>query len=214
LQWHKATLSLVHHRGVEERIVQLFQSIFFPFSTKKPIFATLLTHNGHPAPMIPQKQNLSSHEPTVLADIENRIFALVVAQWNTAITHALETGARNTLMAQGARPENIHTYSVPGSFELPLVARWVADAGKADAIICIGCVIQGETPHFDFISQSTAQGVMQVGIESRIPVVFGVLTPLNMEQALDRAGGKHGNKGDEAAHTAIKMLYTREQIGV
>jgi 6,7-dimethyl-8-ribityllumazine synthase len=95
---------------------------------------------------------------------------------------------------------------VPGSFELPLAAQWSAKKKKIDAVICLGCVIQGETRHFEFINQSVAQGIKDVGLKYNKPVIFGVLTTDNMRQAMDRAGGKHGNKGDEAAITAIKML--------
>ena len=95
---------------------------------------------------------------------------------------------------------------MPGSFELPLAAQWMAQVEEIDAVVCLGCVIQGETRHFDFICQAVAQGIIEVGLKYNKPVIFGVLTPSTQQQALDRAGGKHGNKGDEAAITAIKML--------
>ena len=107
---------------------------------------------------------------------------------------------------RGVKKENIIRKDVPGSFELSLGAQWMAEQNKIDAVICLGCVIQGETRHFDFICQAVAHGLTDVGLKYNKPVIFGVLTTDTQKQALDRAGGKHGNKGDEAAMTAIKML--------
>lgn len=139
-------------------------------------------------------------------------FAIVVSEWNTEVTEALKEGAIKTLKEAGAKTEDVLIDYVPGTFELPLGARLFAENTDVDAIICLGCVIQGETRHFDFICQAAAQGVMQVGLDYGLPVVFGVLTTDNQEQALDRAGGKHGNKGDEAAITAIKMANLSEKL--
>jgi 6,7-dimethyl-8-ribityllumazine synthase len=122
------------------------------------------------------------------------------------VTEALYSGAVETLLQQGAGRENIIRKTVPGSFELTLGAQWLAEKNSIDAVICLGCVIQGETPHFDYICQAVAHGITNVGLKYNKPVIFGVLTTLTLQQALDRAGGKHGNKGDEAAATAIKML--------
>jgi 6,7-dimethyl-8-ribityllumazine synthase len=138
--------------------------------------------------------------------LSTKKFAIVVAEWNEEITEALYEGAFNGLIALGARKSNIVKKNVPGSYELPLAAKWLADKKDIAAVICIGCVIQGDTPHFDYICQAVAQGVMQVNLTTNKPVAFGVLTVLNKKQALERAGGKLGNKGEEAAVTVVKML--------
>jgi 6,7-dimethyl-8-ribityllumazine synthase len=151
-------------------------------------------------------KNLSEFSTANLPNIQDKVFAIVVAEWNTEVTGALYAGAVNTLVANGAVELNIHTVSVPGSFELSLGAQKMAQKEEVDAVICLGCVIQGETRHFDFICQAVAEGITNVSLKYDKPVIFGVLTPNNQEQAIDRAGGKHGNKGDEAAITAIKML--------
>jgi 6,7-dimethyl-8-ribityllumazine synthase len=129
----------------------------------------------------------------------------VVAEWNTNITGPLLEGAIDGLKKNGAELDNIDVYPVPGSFELTAGALLLAESGKYDAVITLGCVIQGETRHFDFICAAVAHGVSAARIKTGIPVIFGVLTTDNLEQAQDRAGGKHGNKGEEAAVTAIKM---------
>jgi 6,7-dimethyl-8-ribityllumazine synthase len=151
-------------------------------------------------------KNLSQHSQENIQDISDKKFALVVSEWNDEITASLYSGAIETLLQYGAKKENIYRKNVPGSFELPLGAQWLAQLDEIDAVICLGCVIQGETRHFDFICDAVANGITQVGLKYNKPVIFGVLTPENQQQALDRAGGKHGNKGDEAAISAIKML--------
>ncbi len=151
-------------------------------------------------------KNLSEYSDQNIADISGKRFAIVVAEWNAQVTEALYKGAYQTLLKEGAQAENIIRKSVPGSFELTLGAQWTASRSDIDAVICLGCVIQGETRHFDFICNAVAHGLTDVGLKFDKPVIFGVLTPDTLEQALDRAGGKHGNKGDEAAITAIKML--------
>jgi 6,7-dimethyl-8-ribityllumazine synthase len=156
--------------------------------------------------MASSKKNLSSYSSKNISDISKKKFAIVVAEWNSEITEALYTGARETLLKHGAKPANIIRKNVPGSFELSLGAQWMAQEKKIDAVICLGCVIQGDTKHFDFICQAVSQGITNVAQKYNKPVIFGVLTPNTQQQALDRAGGKHGNKGDEAAATAIKML--------
>jgi len=130
---------------------------------------------------------------------------IVVSEWNIEITNSLLQGACNFLMEKGVKEKNIHIKYVPGSYELPLGAQWLAQQ-NIDAVITLGCVIQGETRHFDFICQACADGIMQVGLHSNKPIVFGVLTTQNQQQAIDRSGGKHGNKGIEAAETTLKML--------
>ena len=151
-------------------------------------------------------KNLSDYSQTNIVDVSARKFAIVVAEWNAEVTESLYDGAYQTLIKEGAREENIFRKNVPGSFELTLGAQWMAQNYGVDAVICLGCVIQGETRHFDFICNAVAHGLTEVALKYNKPVIFGVLTPNNQEQAMDRAGGKHGNKGDEAAITAIKML--------
>jgi 6,7-dimethyl-8-ribityllumazine synthase len=142
-----------------------------------------------------------------LPDASSMRFGIIVAEWNTEVTTALLEGAKATLAKAGAADQNIHIHFVPGSFELTLGAQFILESDKSvDAVICLGCVIQGETPHFDFICNAVANGISQLGMKYNKPVVFGVLTTLNLQQAIERAGGKHGNKGDEAAATAIKMV--------
>lgn len=151
-------------------------------------------------------KNLSEFNTNNLPNITNKRFAIVVSEWNTEVTHALYSGAFETLVKYGANENNIISVQVPGSFELSLGAQKMAEKSEVDAVICLGCVIQGETRHFDFICQAVADGITNVSLKYNKPVIFGVLTPNTQEQAMDRAGGKHGNKGDEAAITAIKML--------
>lgn len=138
--------------------------------------------------------------------ISTKKFAIVVAEWNEEITEALYEGARQALLAHGVKPANIIRKNVPGSFELTLGGLWMAEKKDIAAVLCLGCVIQGDTPHFDYICQAVANGITEVNIKTKKPVIFGVLTTLTKQQALDRAGGKLGNKGEEAALTAIKML--------
>lgn len=151
-------------------------------------------------------KNLSEFRTQELPEIQHKKFAILVSEWNEEVTNALYAGAYETLIKHGAQEKNIISQSVPGSFELTLGAQKMAQKPEVDAVICLGCVIQGETKHFDFICQAVAQGITDVSIKFNKPVIFGVLTPNTQEQAMDRAGGKHGNKGDEAAITAIKML--------
>ena len=138
--------------------------------------------------------------------INRKSFVIVVAEWNEEITEALYEGAYQGLIDLGAEKKNIKRMNVPGTFELTLGALKAANQNKVDAVICLGCVIQGDTPHFDYICQAVAYGITEVNIKTGKPVIFGVLTVLNKKQALERAGGKYGNKGEEAAITAVKML--------
>lgn len=156
-------------------------------------------------------KNLSVFNPQN-TDATGKRFAVVVSEWNTEVTDALKKGAIDTLVELGADRKDILEEYVPGTFELPLGAHYFAENTDVHAIICLGCVIQGETRHFDFICQAAAQGIMQVGLDYSVPVIFGVLTTDNQEQALERAGGKHGNKGVEAAVTAVKMANLGEKI--
>jgi 6,7-dimethyl-8-ribityllumazine synthase len=139
-------------------------------------------------------------------NLARKKFAIIVAEWNEEITEALYEGALASLLASGAKKQNIIRKNVPGTFELTLGAQWMAEKKDISAVICLGCVIQGETPHFDYICQAVAHGITDVNIKSKKPVIFGVLTTLTKQQALDRSGGKYGNKGEESALTAISML--------
>jgi 6,7-dimethyl-8-ribityllumazine synthase len=147
-------------------------------------------------------QNLSDYDASTFIDISEKKFGLVVADWNRDITDVLSAGAYDTLLKHGAVADN----TVPGSFELTLGAQFLAQHDEIDAVICLGVVIQGETKHDDYICHAVAQGITQVGLKFNKPVIFGLVTTNTLEQALDRAGGKHGNKGVEAAVAAIQML--------
>jgi 6,7-dimethyl-8-ribityllumazine synthase len=149
---------------------------------------------------------LKSGSARTKTSLANKRVAIVVASWNEEITEALFEGAVHTLVESGIRKNNITRKNVPGSFELSLGALWMAEKKNIDAVICLGCVIQGDTPHFDYICQAVAYGITEVGLKTKKPVIFGVLTTLNKSQALERAGGKFGNKGEEAAITALQML--------
>lgn len=157
-------------------------------------------------------KNLSVFEQSIIPDASSMRFGIVVAEWNTEITHALYTAAIALLLKQGTREENIKKMNVPGSFELTSGARFFAEDNQTDAVICLGCVIQGETRHFDFICHAVAKGLTQLGILYPKPFIFGVLTTDTFQQAKDRSGGKHGNKGEEAAVTAIKMLAEKKRL--
>ena len=139
-------------------------------------------------------------------DLSAKKIAIVVAEWNDEITEALYEGAVQSLVSSGIKKANIVRKVVPGSFELSLGGLWMAEQKEIDAVICLGCVIQGETPHFNYICQAVAYGITEAGLRTKKPVIFGVLTTLNKTQALERAGGKYGNKGEEAAITALQML--------
>jgi 6,7-dimethyl-8-ribityllumazine synthase len=157
-------------------------------------------------------KNLSDFSGTTIPSAAPYSFGIVVAEWNAEITNALYQGAYKSLIDNGALPQNIHSYPVPGSFELTSAADILLKNSNVDAVICLGCVIQGETKHFDFICNAVANGLSNVAIKYSKPVIFGVLTTDNQQQAIDRAGGKHGNKGDEAAITAIKMVSFSKTI--
>ncbi|MCC8426811.1 6,7-dimethyl-8-ribityllumazine synthase [Mucilaginibacter sp. UR6-11] len=164
--------------------------------------------------MATQLKNLSDFSGTAVPSATPYSFGIVVAEWNPEVTDALYQGAYKSLLDNGALAENIQTYAVPGSFELTSGADLLLKNGGLDAIICLGCVIQGETRHFDFICNAVANGLSNVAIKYSKPVIFGVLTTDNQQQAIDRSGGKHGNKGDEAAITAIKMADLAKTLTV
>ena len=162
--------------------------------------------------MTEKKKNLSEFTPFEFSSAQNTRIGIVVSEWNDRITDSLLRGAENCLLDHGVRKENLIVRRVPGSFELPLGAGWMLENTAVDAVICIGCIIQGETRHFDFIAQAVADGIMKVGLKFSKPVVFSVLTCNTMEQAEDRAGGKHGNKGVEGAATCLKMLELQHTL--
>lgn len=150
-------------------------------------------------------KDLSDYDFNTVPDAKDFKFGIVVSEWNNEITGSLLQGAMDTLKKHGAQEVNILVKHVPGSFELTIGGRFFAEYTEVDAIILLGCVIQGETRHFDFICQSVTKGATDLNLKYGIPVIFGVLTTANQQQALERAGGRLGNKGDEAAITAIKM---------
>lgn len=149
--------------------------------------------------------NLSEYDSASIPDASNMCFGIVVAEWNPEITGALLDGAVSTLEKHGALPENIHVKTVPGSFELIYGAHRMTLNGSFDAIIVLGSVIRGETPHFDYICQGVTAGISRLNTMSEIPIIYGLLTTEDLQQAKDRSGGRLGNKGDECAIDAIKM---------
>ena len=166
--------------------------------------------------MATANHNLSNYDKTTIPNAKDFRFGIVVSEWNAEITEGLWQGSFDALIDCGALKENIVRWNVPGTFELTYGAARMsksiyADSGMLDAIIVIGCVIQGETKHFDFVCEGVTQGIKDLNLNGDIPVIFCVLTDNNRQQSIDRSGGKHGNKGTEAAITAIKMAELRKQ---
>lgn len=155
--------------------------------------------------MATENKNLSQYDKKKIPNAESMRFGIVTSDWNDDITHAMRNGAIKTLMDCGAYEENIFSWSVPGSFELVNGAKRMLKQ-EVDAVIVIGCVIQGETRHFDFICNGVTQGIAYLNAKQDIPLIFCVLTDNTLEQSIERSGGKYGNKGVEAAITAIKMV--------
>ena len=151
-------------------------------------------------------KNLSSYDPNNMPDATGNRFSLVVSEYNADITFQLRDGCLKTLTNHGVKAEDISIYYVPGAFELPSGAQLVNEKINPNAIICLGCVIKGETQHDEYINHAIAKGITELSLQIKKPVIFGVLTPNTHQQAEDRAGGKHGNKGVEAAIAAIKMV--------
>jgi 6,7-dimethyl-8-ribityllumazine synthase len=141
-----------------------------------------------------------------LLKAEGFSFAIVVSRWNDFLTSKLAEGALDALERLGASEKSVEIFKVPGSFEIPLTAQKIADGGKFDAIICLGVVIRGQTPHFDYVAGEAAKGIGQVGMKTGVPVMFGVVTADTLEQAIDRCGVKAGNKGFEAAMSAVELV--------
>ena len=150
--------------------------------------------------------NLSEYDFQSVPDASDMKFGIVVSEWNYNITGALLRGALDTLKKHGAREENILVRTVPGSFELTFGAAQMIKQTDVDAVIALGCVVRGDTPHFDYVCMGATQGIAQLNATGNVPVIYGLITTNNMQQAEDRAGGRLGNKGDECAVTAIKMI--------
>lgn len=164
--------------------------------------STLKEHQDN---MATELHHLSDYDVNTVPDASNMCFGIVVAEWNPEITDALLDGAMTTLKKHGTLPENIHVKTVPGSFELIYGAHQMVLHGGYDAVIILGSVIRGETPHFDYICQGVTEGIARLNATQEIPVIYGLLTTNDLQQAQDRCGGRLGNKGDECAVVAIKM---------
>lgn len=156
--------------------------------------------------MATELKNLSSYDHKVVPNGKGKRIGIVVSDWNKLVTDNLLQGAYNTLEKFGVESNDIIVDHVPGSFELTYGAKVLIEKANVDCIIVLGCVIQGETPHFTFVCNSVTEGVTQLNLKHNVPVIFGLLTTNTIEQAKDRSGGRHGNKGDEAAITALKMI--------
>ncbi|MDB4061812.1 6,7-dimethyl-8-ribityllumazine synthase [Vicingaceae bacterium] len=163
--------------------------------------------------MATEGNNLSEYVFNSVPNGSAMTLGIVVSEWNDKITLGLLEGAKNTLLKHGVLESNIHIHFVPGAFELPLGAQLVLENKAVEAVICLGCVIQGETKHFDFVCEGVAQGIKDVSLKYNTPVIFGVLTDNTEQQSIDRSGGRLGNKGDEAAVTAIKMVDLKNKLG-
>lgn len=161
--------------------------------------------------MATSNHNLSDYDINTVPSAEGMRFGIVVSQWNENITEALLIGALSTLTANGVSKEDIRVMRVPGSFELTYASQKMAKTG-VDAVIAIGCVIKGDTPHFDYICEGVTNGIAYLNATLDVPVIYGIITTNNLQQAIDRCGGRLGNKGDEAAVTAIKMADFRRHV--
>lgn len=162
--------------------------------------------------MATAEQNLSNYPSFTFKGVSNLRIGIVWAEWNSDITENLKSGAEQFLIQCGIKPENLFVQSVPGSFELPLAAQWQLKQLEVDGVICLGSVIKGETDHFHYVCSAVSQGIKDVALKMNKPVIFGVLTDNTKQQALDRSGGKHGNKGIEAAATMLKMLQIQQTL--
>lgn len=162
--------------------------------------------------MATELKNLSSYDPTKVASGKGRRVGIVYAEWNDEITYALRDGAVKTLIENGVEENDITLASVPGSFELIYGASQMVKSGNYDAVIAIGCVIRGDTPHFDYICEGVTAGLSRLNVEYDVPVIFGLITTNNLLQAQERSGGRLGNKGDECAITALQMMAFRQHL--
>lgn len=161
--------------------------------------------------MATENKNLSEYDKNTVPNAKNFRFGIVVSEWNDTITEGLFDGAFMTFLANEVPSEHIIRWNVPGSFELIYGCKKMLQTQNVDAVIAIGCVIQGQTKHFDFVCEAVSQGIKDLNVETDIPVIFCVLTDNNIQQSIDRSGGIHGNKGTEAAIAAIKMAYLRHK---
>ena len=159
--------------------------------------------------MATANKNLSDYDKTTIPNASNYRFGIVVSEWNDTITEGLYEGAYNTLIENGVDSSNIIRWDVPGSYELIYGSKKMQEQ-MVNAVIAIGSVIQGETKHFDFVCEAVSQGIKDLNVMHETPVIFCVLTDNNLQQAEERSGGKHGNKGTESAVAAIKMAFLRE----
>jgi len=157
--------------------------------------------------MSTEYHKLSDYNPEQVPDASAMRFAIIISEWNPAITEKLKEGVISTLQKYGAKSDNILEVYVSGSFELIYASKRIIGSVKPDAVIALGCIIRGDTPHFDFVCSGVTQGLAQLNAEGDIPCIFGLLTTENLQQAIDRSGGRYGNKGDEYAITAIKMAH-------
>lgn len=162
--------------------------------------------------MATKNTDLSAYDKTTVPNAKNFRFGIVVSEWNSNITEGMFQGAIDALKDCGALEKNILRWDVPGSFELIYACKEIIKSHNLNAIIAIGSVIQGETKHFDYVCEAVAQGIKDINIQSEVPVIFCVLTDNNMQQAIDRSGGAHGNKGTEAAIAAIKMAQLKNSL--
>ncbi|MFN8273354.1 MAG: 6,7-dimethyl-8-ribityllumazine synthase [Flavobacteriaceae bacterium] len=161
--------------------------------------------------MATENKNLSNYDKNTIPSAKDFRFGIVVSEWNDKITNGLYLGAEAALLDCGALPQNIIRWDVPGSFELVYGSKRMIDTQKPDVVIAIGCVIKGETMHFEFVCEGVTQGIKDLNIQTDVPVIFCLLTDNNEQQSIDRSGGKHGNKGVEAAIAAIKMADLRQK---
>ena len=159
-----------------------------------------------------KKKNLSAVTVERLPEMKDVRIGIVVSEWNNEITSVLTEGCLKTLKDAGVKNKNVIQLNVPGSFELPSAAKMLVEHKKVDAVICLGTIIKGETRHDEYLAQAVAKGIMDLNLRYNIPFIFGVLTCETMEQASDRAGGRHGNKGVEAAATAVKMIMVKQSL--
>jgi 6,7-dimethyl-8-ribityllumazine synthase len=157
-------------------------------------------------------KNLSDFDASLVPPANGMRFGIVVSEWNKDVTANLLAGAVQTLIKLGVREQDILVETVPGSFELPFGAKLFAESGQVDAVICLGCVIRGDTPHFTYVCEGVTRGITGLNLTYPIPFIFGLLTTDNQEQAIQRSGGIHGNKGDEAAVTAVKMIALNKRL--
>ncbi|MFC4817327.1 MULTISPECIES: 6,7-dimethyl-8-ribityllumazine synthase [unclassified Flavobacterium] len=161
--------------------------------------------------MATENKNLSNYDKNTIPNAKDFRFGIVVSEWNETITEGLYKGAEAALLDCGTLPENIIRWNVPGSFELIYGAKKMIETQNVDCVITIGCVIKGETMHFEFVCEGVTQGIKDLNIQTDVPVIFCLLTDNTMQQSIDRSGGKHGNKGTEAAIAAIKMADLRKK---